>query len=323
MKQLIMALAGVLLILVVVVAAFFVLQQPPVSSVTPSVPTALMDDVGRTVTLDSYPTRIVSLAPSCTEILVALGLENQTVGVVSYSGYTQSVKDWMNASGVTVVGSFSRVSVEAVVSLEPDLVIGTGGYQDPTSQQLTELNIPVFSLSPTSFAGVLNDIALVGNLTGRISQQETIVTDLNSRAQAIMDQTSGLSKPRIYVEYYFSSEGFGSYGSSSYVNDLISIAGGVNVFAGFSGQYVTTSSEEVLKANPDVIIISDGVMSSLAGLTPSVIADRPGWSETNAVKNNQIYLVNENSITVGSPNIINGLESIAKAIHPELFNSTS
>jgi iron complex transport system substrate-binding protein len=323
MKKLLIALTCVLLIIVIAFAAFFALQHPPAPTSPSNLPVAVVDDLGRTISLSSYPERIVSLAPSCTEILFALGLQNQTVGAVTYSGYTQGVKDWMTASNLTTVGTFSKVNVEAVVTLQPDLVVGTGGYQDSTSQQLTTLGIPVVSLSPTGFTGVLNDIAIVGNVTGKISQQQELIANMNSRAQTIMNQTANLNKTRVYVEYYFTNQGFDSYGSTSYVNDLISLAGGVNVFAGFSGQYVTTSSEEILKANPEVIIISNGAMSSLAGLTPSTVAARPGWNETSAVQNNQIYLIAENTITIGGPSIIDGLEAIAKAIHPELLNSSS
>jgi iron complex transport system substrate-binding protein len=107
------------------------------------------------------------------------------------------------------------------------------------------------------------------------------------------------------------------------VNDLISMAGGVNVFAGFSGAYVTTSSEVIITANPDAIVISNGIMASLVGLTPNVIMQRPGWNETSAVQNNKIYLVDENLITIGGPSVIDGLEELAKIIHPEIFANTT
>jgi iron complex transport system substrate-binding protein len=99
------------------------------------------------------------------------------------------------------------------------------------------------------------------------------------------------------------------------------MAGGVNVFAGFNEQYVTTSSEVIVAANPQIIIISNGIMSSLAGLTPQVIMQRPGWNEISAVQNNRIYLINEDLITIGGPDVIYGLEDLAQIIHPEIFGT--
>ncbi|MGD0644970.1 MAG: ABC transporter substrate-binding protein [Candidatus Bathyarchaeia archaeon] len=314
-----LTIAGVVLIAVIVAAAFFVYQQPKKTSA--ALPVRVVDDAGRIVTLTSYPNRIVSLAPSCTEILFALGLENRTFGSVSYDGYPQDIQNWLTASNVTVVGNFGQVNIEAITSLQPNLVLGTGGYQDPTTQALEGLGMNVMTLSPIGFAGVLNDIALVGNATGQISEQQALVANLTSQAAAIVNKVQGLNKTSVYVEYYFDSTGFGSYGGSSFVNDLISMAGGVNVFAGWQGQYVTTSSEVIVSANPQIIIISNGIMSSLAGLTPEVVMQRPGWNEISAVQNNRIYLINEDLITTGGPDVIYGLEDLAQIIHPEIFGA--
>jgi iron complex transport system substrate-binding protein len=310
---------SVILIVVIVAAAFFVTQQP--NKIAAALPVRVVDDSGRVITFASYPSRIVSLAPSCTEILFALGLENQTVGSVSYAGYPQNVQNWLTADNVTMVGNFGQVSNEAITSLQPDLVLGTGGYQDPTTQALEGIGINVMTLSPVGFTGVLNDIALVGNVTGRISEQQALVANLTSQAAAIVDKVQGLNETSVYVEYYFDSTGFGSYGGTSFVNDLISMAGGVNVFAGWQEQYVTTSSEVIVSANPQIIIISNGVMSGLAGLTPQVVMQRPGWSVISAVQNNRIYLINEDLITIGGPDVIYGLQDLAQILHPEIFGA--
>jgi iron complex transport system substrate-binding protein len=315
-----LTIASVILIALIATTAFFVTQQP---KKTAALPISVVDDIGRVITLASYPNRIVSLAPSCTEILFALGLQNRTVGTVSYEGYPQDIQNWITASNITIVGNFAQVSVEAVASLNPELVLGTGGYQDPTTQALEGLGMTVMTLSPTGFAGVLNDIALVGNVTGQISGQKALVANLSSTAASIVDKTQGSSKPSVYVEYYFDSTGFGSYGGSSFVNDLISMAGGINVFAGFNEQYVTTSSEDIVAANPDVIVISNGIMSSLCGLTPQVVLQRPGWNAISAVQNKRIYLINEDLITVGGPEVIYGLEDLAQIIHPEIFGNST
>ena len=314
-----LTLAAVILIAIIVVAALFITQQP--KRTTTALPVRVVDDAGKVINLSSYPNRIVSLAPSCTEILFSLGLENQTVGTVSYEGYPQDIQNWITASNVTVVGTYGSVSNEAITSLNPALILDTGGFEAPTDQALESLGMTVMTLSPIGFDGVLNDIALVGNVTGHITEQEALVANLTSQANAIVDKVQGLNKTSVYIEYFFSSAGFDSYGGTSFVNSLISMAGGVNVFAGFNEQFITTSSEVIITANPQIIIISNGIMSSLAGLTSQVITQRPGWNAITAVQNNQIYLINEDLITTGGPDVIYGLEDLAQIIHPEIFGA--
>jgi iron complex transport system substrate-binding protein len=241
------------------------------------------------------------------------------VGAVTYSGYLPDIQQKIASGNITSLGSYAKVSVEAVVSLNPDLILVTGGYQDPLAYQLDSLGLKVAILSPVGFQGVLTDISMVGKLTGQVTVASTLVTNMTNRAQAIVSITKNANRPRVYVEYYVSSSGYGSYGATSFVNDLISMAGGVNLFAGFGVQYVTTSAEVIIVANPEVIVISKGVMSGLAGITPDSIRARPGWNATSAVQTNRICEVNEELITIGGPRIIDGLEQMAKAIHPELF----
>lgn len=249
-----------------------------------------------------------------------MGLIDKVVGAVSYSAYLPDIQQKIASGNITSLGSFAQVSVEAVVSLNPDLILVTGGYQDPLAYQLDSLGLKVAILSPKGFQGVLADISMAGKLTGQVDVANALVTNMTNRALAIANITKNANKPRVYVEYYFSSSGYGSYGETSFVNDLISMAGGVNLFAGFGIQYVTTSAEVIIAANPEVIVISKGVMSGLAGITPNTIKARSGWNVISGVQNNRIYEVKEELITLGGPRIIEGLEQMAKAIHPELFS---
>lgn len=283
-----------------------------------SSPLTIVDTAGRPVIIKEYPDRIVSIAPSCTEILFALGLEDKVVGVPTYSGYSSEIQEKIDNGDLTTVGSFSQTSIETVVSLDPQLILSKSGYQLSTAEKLAELGKTVVVLTHEGFNGLLKDMNLVGEVTGNTKEAETFVASMDNKAQEIIELTKDLQKPRVYVEYYFNG-GFASYGSGSVVDELISMAGGVNVFAGFSGQYMETSTEEILKANPEVIIISKGVMSEGCGLTPQTMVERTSWGETDAVKNNQIFEVDENLITVAGPKIVEGLEELAEILHPELF----
>ena len=282
-------------------------------------PISVIDDVGRNVTITNYPPeRIVSMAPSCTDILFALELGSKVVGVDEYSDYPPEVQEWVEAGNLTVVGSFAEISIETVVGLEPDLVLATGGVQRPAVEGLEGHGILVVVLYPTNIDGILLDILLVGKITGQMDEAEALVTTMRKRIQEIADKTRNLPRPRVYVEYFFDG-GYWSYGSESLVNELIYRAGGTNVFAGFAGKYISTSTEEVIKANPEIIIISKGDMTEACGLSPEVIKKRSVWKETYAVQTDQIYEIDEDIICREGPRIVDGLEELARIMHPEPF----
>jgi iron complex transport system substrate-binding protein len=310
---------ALVLVIIIGIAGVIVWQQFYQPKGTIAGPITVVDDVGRNVTITTYPPeRIVSLAPSCTEILFELGLGSKVVGVDEYSDYPPEVQEKVKAGNLTTVGSFAEISIETVVGLQPDLVLATGGVQRLVAESLEGLGKPVVVLYPKKFDGVLADISLVGKATGQTDEAEVIVTDLREKAQEIADKTRDAPRPRIYVEYFFNG-GYWSFGSESFADELIYKAGGVNVFSGFAKQYISTSTEEVLKADPEIIIISKGAMAIASGLTPEVIKGRQGWSETYAVQNDQIYEIDESIISREGPRLIKGLEEFAKVIHPELF----
>ena len=317
-------LIAVVLVLIVIfgVVGVVVWQQLGTSQGNPGT-ISVVDDAGNNVTITSYPDKIVSLAPATTEILFGLGLSDKIVGTVSYSGYATDIQDIIEAKNITVVGTFNKVNVELVTGLQPDLIVASGAYQQSLAEKFAEQGKTVVILNPTEFSGILADITLLGKLTGQNANATALVDSMQSKVDEIAAETSGLDKPGVYVEYYVDKNGYSSYGAKSYINELISMAGGVNVFAGFQGQYVTTSTEEVLMANPQIIIISKGVMSSLSGITPDSIRARESWNNIDAVKNNKIYEVNEALITIWGPRIVDGLEELAQVIHPEVFNATA
>jgi iron complex transport system substrate-binding protein len=284
------------------------------------IPVSVIDDVGRNVTIVNYPPeRIVSLAPACTEILFALDLGNKVVGVDTYSDYPLAVKERIKTGQLTTVGSFAEISVELVIGLHPDLILATGGVQRTVVENLEERGQTVIVLYPKNFEDVLEDILLVGKVTGRMSKAEALVAEIQQKAQEIANKTKNATKPRVYVECFFDG-GYWSFGAESYVNELISMAGGINVFAGFPGNYIAVSTEVVVKADPEIIIISKGAMATSCGLTPETIKVRPGWDVISAVKSNRIYEVEESIMVRGGPRLIEALEEIAKIIHPELFS---
>jgi len=315
--------AVVLVLIAILAVTVVVWQQLGVSREGNSGTISVVDDMGRNVTITSYPERIVSLAPSTTELLFGLGLSDKTVGSVNYTGYATEVKNTITAENITIVGTFNKVNIELVTSLQPDLIVASGAYQQALAEKFTEQGKTVVILNPTKFSGILADITLLGELTGQNENAMALVDSMQSKVDEITAKTSGLSTPSVYVEYFVDKNGYSSYGAKSYINELIDMAGGVNVFAGFAGQYITTSDEEILKANPAIIVISKGAMSKLSGITPDSIKARESWNQISAVQNNKIYEIDEALLTIWGPRIVNGLEALAEVIHPEVFNATT
>ncbi|NWG09703.1 MAG: cobalamin-binding protein [Nitrososphaerales archaeon] len=306
---------AIILISIIVFTVGITWQLLPKTSTGPTGPISVIDDLGRNVTITNYPPeRIVSLAPSSTEILFALGLGDKIVGVDSYSDYPP---DAINIE--PKVGSFSSINIETVLGLQPDLVLATGGIQRIVVEALEELGVVVVALYPQNISAVLSDITLVGKITGKISEANVLITDISERIQDIADITQDALRPRVYIEYFFNG-GYWSYGSASMVNEMIYNAGGINVFAGFAGDYMSTSDEAIINADPEVIIISQGAMAESCGLTIDVIKGRMGWGDVSAVENDRIYEIDEAMLVRPGPRIVDAIETLAYLIHPELFS---
>jgi len=307
------------LAIIIVVAGVIVWQQLYQTEEKSSAPLSVIDDYDRNVTITNYPPqRIVSLAPSCTEIIFALDLGDKLVGVDNYDYYPPEITEEIASRNITKVGQYSLISIETIVDLEPDLVLAAMRTQYPIIENLEAVGQTAMIIYPQDFDDVLADIFLIGEATGYTEEAEALVASILDRAQEIADKTQDASKPRVYIEYSFNG-GFQSFGSGSFADELINKAGGQNIFTDSASAYIGASSEEVIVSNPEIIIIAKGAMSESAGLTPETIRNRPGWSEIDAVKNNQIYEIEERFFLPG-PAMIDGLESMAEIVHPEIFD---
>ncbi len=270
----------------------------------------VVDDYGRTVTLDGIPQRIVSIAPSPTEILFAVGAGPQVVGVDNYSDYPAE------AAGLPKVGAFPP-SNEAIVALQPDLIVGGDLVPLAQLEQLASQGIPYVLFADRTLEDVIKTIRLAGVITGHVSEADEVAGELEDRIDAVKAkiQDSGLPKPKVYVEYddYM---GFWTYGPGSFGDDLIISAGGVNIAHNTSSEYPTVESEYVIAQDPDIIIFTTGPWSALSEDT---YINRPGWSTIDAVENGEIYGVDANLISRYGPRVIDCLELLAEICYPEVF----
>lgn len=269
-----------------------------------SAPFTVVDDYGRTVTLDGVPQRIVSVAPTPTEILFAVGAGSQVVGVDDYSDYPEAAKN------LTKVGAFP-LNPESIVALTPDLIVSSDLVP---RAQLDALGIPYAIFADRTLEDVFKTIRLAGVITGHVTQADNLAKNLSARAEAVTNKTlaDGVSIPEVYVEYY----PMWTYGPGSFGDDLIRLAGGENIAAATSSEYPEVTSEFVIAKDPHVIVYTVGVMSTT---TPETIAARSGWENITAVEQGDIYSIDDNLLSRYGPRIVDGLEQLAEIIHPELF----
>jgi iron complex transport system substrate-binding protein len=259
------------------------------------------DDAGRTVTVAQTPNRIVSLAPSITEDLFALGLGNKVVGDTSYDNYPPA------AVNITKVGGFSTPNIEKIVSLSPDIVFASNLENNTVLSALSGYGIPTVVISPTSLTGILNDFSMIGKVTGSTGNSSALVANLTQRMTAY--NTSVASHPRVlYLVWY---DPITSAGADTFEGDIITHAGGINVaqLANVSG-YGTLSKESIVALNPSVIIANSAMNSTAV----QQVKSDPALATVDAVKNNKIFILDSDVISRPGPRAFDALEQITGII---------
>ncbi|MEN6444287.1 MAG: cobalamin-binding protein [Methanoregula sp.] len=289
-------------IVLMVIAIALVCGIMPTSAIT------ITDDAGTVITLNATPTRIVSLAPSNTEILAALGLLDRVVGVTDVCNYPPEVKN------ITHIGGYSAISIEKVVAARPDLVIASDITPQETVSRLREIDLTVMVIAPRNIDDVIRDIRVVGNVTGTGIQADQLSANLLNRIAAAVPSSSLSYRPTVaHVVWH---DPLYVSGNDTLQNDVIVASGGTNIFSDKDG-WNTVPLEEFLVRNPDIIIVSGG-----DGMDPwakDVILDafltNPQYASLSAVKNKHIYSVNADAISRAGPRIVDAIEQVAKIIH--------
>ena len=271
---------------------------------------SVTDDSGHQVTMTKPATRVVSLAPSNTEMAFAVGAGGKLVAGTSYDDYPAAAK------ALPKVGGFSTPSVEKIISFRPDLVLATGGIQAPLRSKLEKLGVKVFVINPSTFNGVYADLTNLGKLMGTSAQATKVADTMKQRATAIEQKVAGLPKQNVFVEIY--SKPLMTAGTGTYIDNMVALAGGTNIGDAAGSGYPTFSEEVLFKDNPPVYIATTGSMQS-----PGQIAKRSGYNALQAVKDGRVYVIDQNFLDRPGPRLIDGLQELAQAIHPEAFGSPS
>jgi iron complex transport system substrate-binding protein len=280
----------------------------------------LVDDTGFVLNLNSHPERIVSLAPSNTEIMFAIGAGEKVVGVTDYCDYPYDFAEWVEAGNMSSIGGSYNPATEPIIALEPDLILafgGPGGSLDAIDK-LRNLGYNVLTLDPKDANGVLNDIVMVGRATGYDAQAASLATDLQQRIEFVVNKLEqATSAPKVYCEVW--SDPLMSVGPKSWIHSLITLAGGQNILENATNTYYpTVSSEEIVENNPDVMVFLPQGGQHFWG-TFDDVAERPGWNTINAVANGRMYVTPEGIVEICGPRTVDALEVLAKIIHPEIF----
>lgn len=271
-------------------------------------PMTVTDGRGKEVSLPSQPRRIVSIAPSATEIVYALGAGDLLVAVDDFSDFPAE------AQALPKVGGF-RTSPEAIVAHQPDLVLAV--TQAEVAPVLEAQGQRVIVFDSTDIEGVYKDIVLLGRILGRDAAAQELVARMRSRIDAVAARTRDLpDKPRVLHELD-ATDPSRVYvaGANNFIDTMIRIAGGVNVGAVGQGQYPQLSAEEIVRADPQVIVLGDAKY----GVTVESVRARPGWSAVDAVRTGRIVPIDPDIVSRPGPRLADAVEEYARLLHPDVF----
>jgi iron complex transport system substrate-binding protein len=265
------------------------------------------DDAGRLISLPSRVDRVITLAPNLTEIVFAVGAGPSLVGNTSYCDFPEEAKK------VEKVGDTLHPSLERIIALHPQLVlISTASQLEVFTSQLENQNISVFVTDPHDLEGVFRSIIQIGEILGHDDQAQTLVQQLRTRTASIEEVVKHLRPVRVF--YQLSAEPLYTAGHDAFVTDLMRRAGATSVTAAVPGAWPKYSAESALAAQPEAIILPTG---GSMGAGNSVVAE--ALRRSPAVAAGRVYKINDDHLVRPGPRAVDGLNEMARALHPEAF----
>ncbi len=286
--------------------------SPVPSSVAVSYPLTITDDNNRKVTITRPPQKVISLAPSNTEIVYALGQGSKLVARDDFSDFPAEAQSLPKVGAMTI-------NFEQIVALNPDLVLAAGITAPDIIKKLEDLKLTVVVIgsATTTVDSILADVKLAGQALGAPVDAQRVVDSMQKKLDGLKAKAaSAKSRPKVYWELDATDPGKPfSVGPGNFIDGIITLAAGQNVFGGVSTPFPQVSAEQVIAANPEVIILSDASY----GITPESLKARKGWDVIVAVKNNKVFPIDDALVSRPGPRIVDGLEAAMRLIHPELF----
>lgn len=278
-------------------------EAPKPAATQSTYPMTVTDDAGRSVTIAAEPKRVVSVAPSNTELLFALGKGDILVGRSEFDDYPAE------AAKVPSIGGFMPPNFEAIMGAQPDLLLAIGGSVADRDRLANEYKLPVLVLDPKTFDDVYKDIALLGQVVNAQEAANKLVEQMKADVAAITNKVAGKPKPTVFYEVWH--DPLMTAGQNTFIDDLINLAGGTNLAADVK-DWTNYGLEQLQAKDPDIYVTSKEAVET--------VGQRPGFGGLKAIKDGKIFAMDDPNIGVRpGPRLVEGLQWFAKVIHPELF----
>jgi iron complex transport system substrate-binding protein len=273
-------------------------------------PRTFVDDSGRKLYFAKAPRRVLSLAPSLTEMLFAIGLDEQIVGVTNFCNYPPA------AAGKPKVG-YTQPNLESLLALSPDMVAAPGELlRADVLAKLEALKVPTFIFEAKSLEHVLAHIHTLGRIFERSSAADALTRHMRERIAEVSRRVQTVERKRVL--YVLSTHPLITVGPNSYIHQMIELAGGINVAAGTSGAYPRLSMETVLEKDPEILVFPVGSTESVPEHEQQTWKR---WTGLSAVQRHRLHVVSSDALNRPGPRVVDGLEQLAQVIHPEAFTS--
>ncbi|MDF2960882.1 MAG: transporter substrate-binding protein [Paenibacillus sp.] len=284
---------------------------PSAEGKTTVYPYKIKDATGKEFTFDKAPARIVSVSPSETEMLFALGLGDRVVGVSDFCDFPAE------AAAKPKMGSIVKPNEESLIAANADIVLSGVSLKTPAVEQLRGLNVNVFKVEPKTMDDVMSNILMFGQLFNKQEQAEKVVASMKASRQKVSDAVKNLKpeqKKRVFIEF---SPGW-TVGKGEFIDELITLAGGINIASDSQG-YMQINEEKVIADNPQVILYPKDLLDDKSKKTlDQAIKERSGWEKIEAVKTNRFVGLDKNLMSRPGPRMADSLVDIAKGIYPEM-----
>ncbi|MFD0697379.1 ABC transporter substrate-binding protein [Paenibacillus sp. GCM10027628] len=286
-------------------------SSPAAAAKKTQYPLKLKDATGKEFTFEKAPERIVSVSPAETEGLFALGLDDKIVGVSDFDDYPDAAKSKPKMGGIT------KPNQEALIAANAGVVFTGVSMKADTVEKLRAMNLNVFKVEPKTLDDAIADIQTFGLITDHQEQADKVIAKMKADRQKVVDAVKDVKpeqKKKVYIEF---SPGW-TVGSGEFMDELIGLAGGVNV-AGDTKGWQQISEEKIIGQNPNVILYAQGFVDDKTKKPlDEIIRGRSGWDQIDAVKNKKVIGVDQNLLSRPGPRMTDGLLEMAKGIYPEL-----
>jgi len=296
----------IITILLLSISSFFAFAEGEIEIQPIEKGITITDSFDRSITIEKAALRVVSIAPSITETIFALGKGDILKGRTDYCDYPAE------AQNIPSIGSLREPDIEAIAELNPDIVIASTHFTKESLDKLTALSIPVVIFADQdSFEGVYSTIAGIGRLTGSDTEADKLISNMKKTVNVVTEAVKGKDKPSIYYVIGFGEYGDFTAGGDTFINQMIEMAGGNNIASGIQGW--SFSLEQIVESDPDIV-----VCSKFWDAKNSITAAN-GYRDLRAVKNGKLFEIDNNMLDRQGPRLADGLKALAEIIHPNAF----